>query len=426
MKCLHCGTEQSNYLCENCLTEQILDKVFYELLFFKPETCTSPHIEELVSQQTEKYAERLFIPEVINLFPTEIAEFYRCRYAKYAKDPSFEGMAIDFVNGHRLIERKTQRVLFDLLESYLRNDFIKPRKWCEIIFEQDSLCLELYTSAAQYYAMIGEYDLADQILNKATAQLLNSSYDELLFLSREKAETSIQKLKDDLIRYRTKKPYWPTTEERRRAVAMFYDEKGIKYPRIETKPAKVPENKFARIKPCFEEHLADYCSFWCSETYSVASAKCIYQIAAVKTRSGKAVETFETFVRPWDVGSAIRSAAAKEVGVSAETIESAPDVDLAMKSFFAFVGNDVLVSTGALGNQAKLISRAARYAGMAQIENEFFDLLDMAAETSSDFDMNNNTREYLLTYFTISEGRNALDKAQANKKLYDALESYGD
>ena len=93
---------------------------------------------------------------------------------------------------------------------------------------------------------------------------------------------------------------------------------------------------------------------------------------------------------------------------------------------FAFVGGDVLVSTGALGNQAKLLCRAARYAGMREIESEFFDLLDMAADTSTDFDLSNNTREFLLAHFSLTEGKSALEKAKINKKIYEALEKYGD
>ena len=97
-----------------------------------------------------------------------------------------------------------------------------------------------------------------------------------------------------------------------------------------------------------------------------------------------------------------------------------------MPKFFEFVGDDVLVSTGALGNQAKLISRAARYTGMKEIKNEFYDLLDLAADTSADFDLANNTREYLLTHFSVAEGKSALEKAQINKRLHDALKNYGE
>ena len=62
-------------------------------------------------------------------------------------------------------------------------------------------------------------------------------------------------------------------------------------------------------------------------------------------------------------------------------IEGAEDVDQVMVKFFDFVGDAVLVSTGALGEQARLLCRAARYAGMKRLPNKLYDLLDLAAET---------------------------------------------
>ena len=113
-------------------------------------------------------------------------------------------------------------------------------------------------------------------------------------------------------------------------------------------------------------------------------------------------------------------------GVEFSVIENSDEVDQVMPKFFGFVGNDVLVSTGALGNQAKLLSRAARYAGMKEIKNEFCDLLDLAADTSAEFDLANNTREYLIAHFSLTEGKTALEKAEINKELYDALMKYGE
>ena len=179
------------------------------------------------------------------------------------------------------------------------------------------------------------------------------------------------------------------------------------------------------VHECFEDALTDYCAFWCAEAFSLSAAKGIYQIAAVRVRSGAVADEFQELIRPWD-GIAGRKDAAKKAGVDLSAVESAEDVDLVMPKFFAFVGDDVLVSTGALGNQAKLISRAARYAGMSEIKNELYDLLDLAADTSAEFDLANNTREYLLSHFSIAEGKTALEKARINKQLYDALKSYGE
>ena len=424
MKCLNCGKTAETFLCCDCQTIEILDKVFNEIRFYKPENCENPYLIEYASGLTEKYEERDAVPVILNLFDFEISEFYYCQYYRMRRDVRFEDAAVTYLNAHDLTNIRTQNVLYDLIESYIPNDFIKPKKWCETIAESQSLCCELYAVAAKYFAMIGEYDLADSVTEKGIEMCNDADSRIFLFYSPENMVSRLEKQKEDTNRYRTKKPYWPATEERRRAVAMFYDEKGIKYPRIENRPEKIKESEFAPINECFDDDLTDYCAFWCADTFSLSAAKGIYQIAAVKVRDGEIVDEFQQLIRPWD-GIADRKDAAKKAGVELSFIESAEDVDQVMPKFFAFVEDDILVSTGALGNQAKLISRAARYAGMKEIKNEFYDILDLAADTSPEFDLANNTREYLLNHFSVEEGKTALEKAKINKRLYDELVSCG-
>lgn len=424
MNCFNCGKECKHYLCTDCQTSEILDKVFNEIRFYKPETCENPYILEYAGSLTEKYAERDCLPYILNLFDEDINAYYYCKYYRMRRDPVFESKAVEYLVAHPLSDINTQQVLNDLLDSYLRNDYIKPRKWCDIVLATENLCCELYANAAQYYSMIGEYDLSDEAVNKALGYCNNNTA-VFLYYSVENMIARLEKQKDETKRYRTKKPYWPATEERRRAVAMFYDEKGIIYPRIENKPPKTPENEFAPINECFDDEVADYCAFWCAEAFGVSVAKSIYQIAAVKVKDGKVVDEYQNYVRPWD-GSIGRKAAAKEANVALDVIECADDVDIVLPKFFEFVGDDTLVSTGALGNQAKLLSRAARYAGMKEIKNEFFDLLDLAADTDSEFDLANNTREYLLSHFGIDEGSDSLGKARVNILLYQKLSEYGE
>ena len=422
MRYLNCGRETNLYLCENCQTEPILVKVFNEIRFYKPDTCTNPFLAEYASTLTEKYEERNCIPEILDYFDFKISEYYYCQYYQMRRDPRFENAAESYLAVRPWEEMKSQRTIYNLLEYYLRDDFIKPGKWCDWISATNNLCCELYADAAQYYAMIGEYDVADAITNKAWEYCSDPAYMQFLFYSRENMIARLKRQKEDTLRYRTKKPYWPSTEKRRRAVAMFYDEKGIPYPRISSKPVKVLENEFQPIAECFDEP-DNYCAFWCSEAFSVSAAKPIYQIAAIKVAEGEMADSFQSYVRPWD-GSASRKAAAKETGVPLSVIEGAEDVDQVMQKFFAFVGDAVLVSTEALGNQAKLISRAARYSGMKAIPNEFYDLLDLAADTDRKFDLANNNRAFLLQYFGIAEGADALGKATANIALYEALKKY--
>ena len=63
---------------------------------------------------------------------------------------------------------------------------------------------------------------------------------------------------------------------------------------------------------------------------------------------------------------------------------------------------------------------------MKEIKNEFFDLLDLAADTDSQFDLANNTREYLLSFFALDEGPDSLGKARVNAMLYQKLSEYGE
>ena len=274
MKCLNCGQETALFLCGGCQTEPILDKVFNEIRFFKPDACTNPHLLEYASALTEKYEERNCIPEILDLFDFEISEFYYCQYYRMRRDNRFEDAAKAYLAAHNWEDQKSQRIIYDLLESYLREDFVQPRQWCAWITETNGLCCELYANAAQYYSMVGEYDLADSVTDKALAYCTDLVYDNFLFYSRENMVIRLEKQKADTLRYRTKKPYWPATEERRRAVALFYDEKGIKYPRIESRPEKVKEIEFDPINECFDEGFTDFCTFWCAETFSLSASCC--------------------------------------------------------------------------------------------------------------------------------------------------------
>ena len=414
MKCFNCGKDTTAYLCTDCRTEEILDKVFKQIRYYRPETCENPYLAEYASTLTESKAERNCIPGILELFSQEITEYYWCLYAWICGNDGFEGAAEAYLASHDWAEEKSQTLIYYLLKKYIRNDFVKPRSWCDWIAEGEPVCCELYAQAAMYFAMIAEYDLADQMTDKGL------SSDRFLFSAKETMQANLKKQKADTLRYRNGTPYWPKTEERRRAVAMFYDEKGISYPRIDSKPVKVPENEFEPIMECFDAPDS-YCAFWCAEAFCVSAAKPIYQIAAVKVEDGNILDSFQSYVRPWD-GSISRKAAAKEADVSLSVIEGAEDVDQVMRKFFGFVGDAVLVSTEALGNQAKLISRAARHTGMKAIPNEFYDLLDLAAETDSKFDLAN--RAFLLQYFGVAEGTDALGKAHANIALYEALKKY--
>ena len=52
MKCLNCGCTSENYLCAACTNEAVLDKIFKEIRFYKPDTCENPYLLEFASGLT--------------------------------------------------------------------------------------------------------------------------------------------------------------------------------------------------------------------------------------------------------------------------------------------------------------------------------------------------------------------------------------
>ncbi|MPM16316.1 hypothetical protein SDC9_62694 [bioreactor metagenome] len=85
--------------------------------------------------------------------------------------------------------------------------------------------------AAQFYGMIAEYNAADTLAKKGL-EYCADGMGTFMFSDPEKMSIALEKQKADTLRYRTKRPYWPATEERRRAVAMFYDKRTFSIPAL--------------------------------------------------------------------------------------------------------------------------------------------------------------------------------------------------
>jgi hypothetical protein len=382
---------------------------------------TTPFVHDLMKNYENPQNARPIMLEIMDLFPADVTEYYHCMYCRVTGNTAFEELAVSYLNSHDIYEWKSQKVLYSLLGFYIPDELLKARPWCDQIREINGLSFDLYSKAIEYYSKVGDYDIAELMLTRLTQQINAPGYDSFLYSNTENAPKKIEKLFAEVQRYRTKNPYWPKTEARKRIVAEIYDAKGIAHPRI-NKPVVVNEAEFSPLKECSESELDDYCAFWCAEVFSVSGVKAVYQIAALKVRANKEIDAFQSYIKPWD-GAAVKEAAAKAAGVDLTVIKSAEDVDLVMKRFLDFVGDDTLVSTDALGNQAKCISRVARYSGLFEIENPFFDLLDYAAEVSENFDMAHNNREYLLSSFGLTEGTDALSKAKLNVSIYNRLKA---
>lgn len=411
MRCLICGKESKKLLCGNCNTEENVNELFHLLGDYGVNWDEYPLVKEYIESCPSITEARKGLSDILVDYHEEDFDFYECRLYAMTYDSRLEEVAINYLNKHEIKDERWQRVLLDLLNVYQFKDFEKPLRWCEEITTLTDLCSELYYKAAEYFAITGEYDSSEKLIDE-TIDALDSGKLTTMLYPVEKEKEELSKLKGKLQTYRTKRPYWPNSPEKRQMIAEIYDKKGINHPRVESKPKKVKEGDFKPIAETLEPPIS-YVSFWCREVFSTVS-KDICEIGLVKMEEGKETGSFHKYIKPWSSSVS----AVKQLKLEKE-LESAEDVDIVMKQALEFAKGFVMLAPGALDSQSKLIVRAARYAGISEIDNCFFDLLDYADEISDDFEI--WTREKLLEKYQINDAQNAVDKARINVQLYKAM-----
>jgi len=424
MKCLNCGCETDRFLCESCRTEDILDKVVNDIFdYCSPNKDEYPYIAEVMKDPDYMYNKFDILPQLLQLFDEEKVEYYECLYLSLTKNQATKEKTYHYVETHDLMEDRTQRVLYLMLNKLVLLNLIEFKRWFDRISETEGLSFELYCVAADYYSKIGEYDISDSMSEKAMEAFRQDRF--VYYYKKEYAEKVLNDVREKNEYYRTQKPYWPATYEGRMQIVTFYDKKGIEYPRIEPLPEKTPASEFQPLSEYEGEHpIKDYCTFWCEKVGAAKGDGCVCWLTAVKVRNGEIADKIDIKVKPWDSSKSFRQSAAKKLGISLEELESGDDRDIAMKKFLDFVGDDILVSTEALSIQGKLLMRIARYSGLKEIKNDICDLLDVAADISEEY-AENNSREYLLSDLSIKEGDTPLARAEVNKDIYENLLARG-
>lgn len=112
MKCLYCGNESDGYLCLDCRTSEIIEKIYYQIMYYDTQkNQATPFVNEY-EQHFENYKDaRSVIVDLLDLFPDEMVAYYRCMYSRATNDDDFENLAISYIETHDFLEKRTQRVM---------------------------------------------------------------------------------------------------------------------------------------------------------------------------------------------------------------------------------------------------------------------------------------------------------------------------
>ncbi len=144
----------------------------------------------------------------------------------------------------------------------------------------------------------------------------------------------------------------------------------------------------------------------------------IIEISALKVKDGKIVDEYTTLVNPC---IHIPFVASSVNGITDDMVKDAPKTEEALKDFFVFVGNNVLMGQNIKRFDLRFIQRdAMRFFGKP-ISNNYVDTLFVAQRYLPELD--SHSLESLADYYDISYdgAHRALADCHINKKVYDCL-----
>ena len=133
------------------------------------------------------------------------------------------------------------------------------------------------------------------------------------------------------------------------------------------------------------------------ETTGLSVQNCkITEIGAVKVQGGQVLDTFNTFVNP---GVPIPENITQLTGITDEMVADAPPVDAALRAFFDFTGDRLLIAHNA-GFDTSFIRRAAEECGLP-FDNPYLDTVSMSRYVNPE--LKRHRLDTLAEYFQLGD-----------------------
>ena len=206
----------------------------------------------------------------------------------------------------------------------------------------------------------------------------------------------------------------------RRQMQMLRDQLEIMGMEFEILEDGMPGNLEELTVPDFDSFVAF--DIETSGTFGAAKGDApseITEIGAVKVENGKIVSRFTSLCNP---GRKITPIATKVTHITDAMVLSEPTVDVVIRKFSEFVGDNILVGHNIKSSDLHYITTAANRAGVA-FENKFFDTYLYAKTLKEQQGWENVKLEYLSKVFGITqnEAHRAWCDAEANVGVYFKL-----
>ena len=392
-RCIICGTECDNYICETCAKATDIESVCFDLMRFKPDECENTLWVEMAEQMENPYDLRRIAFEIADMLDAPRRQYVQMislannglcvkkdsRNALYGLYDSCD--CLDLLSeGER---NRARGLLIDALyKDYLYQD---AEDVVAEVLACDEIPLYTYATLAEYYTTTRRYDAADKILAKAAAFALDDVFRKMI--EKRQSENDKQRAKKE----QGKKEYLPAPREERAEIQQRYIaflnsvgvEAELPMPSMEKLrgiPSPIKRDRYPDPVIQHDPDFDTFVAFDLETTGLSAKYNSIIEIGAIKVVGGEVVETgeftFQEFVKPFrsslteDV-EALTSITLNDVMFAREMWEVFPD-------FMDFADDNILLGYNCNAFDSRFMTRAGRYSHII-IENPYFDVMLYAA-----------------------------------------------
>ena len=162
-----------------------------------------------------------------------------------------------------------------------------------------------------------------------------------------------------------KKAYSPRSPKAKEQLSAIYAAKGIAAC-SKPWPRKTPAGEFQQPSLADVASCGDFCAVWMREYPGTQRGIC--EIRAVRIEDCGQAGEFRSAVRPWKAARHTFARATRSLGASYQELKAAPEVFEAIPQLLDFAAGLPLALCGQ--GQLDALVRAARYSGLAGIDNE--------------------------------------------------------
>ncbi|WP_303823174.1 PolC-type DNA polymerase III, partial [Ruminococcus flavefaciens] len=167
------------------------------------------------------------------------------------------------------------------------------------------------------------------------------------------------------------------------------------------------------------EKLKDYTVIDLETSSKYSNEASIIELAAVRIRNSKIVNTFDLLIKPPEP---IAQNISGLTGITNEMLATAPPIEQVLGEYLKFIGNDIIIGHNIRSFDCNVINAACSRLNYKPLTNDMIDTLHYSKKC--DIDVYNYRLQTIARYFNIKyDAHRALNDCIANHNIYERLKA---